>query len=123
MDEDWDRHWNTLCLGILTLATATVGAAFFAGGVANIDLSSNDHDIQILQATKFIFIFGALLVLIRLVGAASKAIFTSSPALEHEGTSKRAQTEYVYLGFTLIIMALIALLVIDFFTGLGAALG
>lgn len=123
MDEDWDRHWNTLSLGILTLATATVGAAFFAGGVANIDLSSNDPGIQILQAIKFVFIFGALLVLIRLVGAASKAIFTSSPDLEQEGTSKRTQTAYVYLGFTPIIMALVALLVIDFFTNLGAALG
>jgi len=104
------------------LATATVGAAFFAGGVANIDLSSNDTGIQILQAIKFVLIFGALLVLIRLVGAASKAIFTSSPDLEQEGTSKRAQTAYVYLGFTLIIMALVALLVIDFFTDLGMAL-
>ena len=123
MDEDWDRHWNTLCLGILTLATATVGAAFFAGGVANIDLSSSDLGIQILQALTFVFIFGALLVLIRLVGAASKVICTSSTDLELEGTTKRAQTAYVYLGFTLIIMALVALLVIEFFTNLGAALG
>ena len=85
-------------------------------------MSSSDIGIQILQAIKFVFIFGALLVLIRLAGAVSKAIFTSSPDLEREGTSKRAQTAYVYLGFALIIMALVALLAIEFFTDLGAAL-
>lgn len=123
MRDEWDRHWNTLCLGVVTLAMATVGAAFFAGGVADTDLSSSDPAMLILQAAKFVFIFGALLILVRLIGAAGKAIFTSSLDLSREGTSKRALVEYVYIGFTIIVIALVAMLVIDLFVQLGAETG
>ena len=122
MNDKWDQHWNTLCLGIVTLSMATVGAAFFAGGFADIDLSSNDLRINILQAIKVVSIFFVLAVLIRLVFASSRAIFTSSQDLRREGTTKRAQTAYVFVGFTLIVMALVALLLIDVFALLAASL-
>ena len=122
MNNQWDMHWNTLCLGIVTLAVATVGAAFFGGGVANTDLSSSDLAVQMLQVTKIVFIFGALLVLIRLISAAGKTVFTSSLDLSREGTSKRAMVAYVYVGFEIIVTALIGILVIDLFLQLGAAI-
>ncbi len=28
--EEWERHWNTISLGIVTVATAAIGVALFA---------------------------------------------------------------------------------------------
>ena len=122
MNGDSDQHWNTLCLGIVAPAMATVGAAFFAGDVARADFSSDNLHIHILQFLKLAYLFLALLILIRLVFAASHAIFTSSLDLARDGTSKRAQTAYVYAEFTLIVVALVGVLLVDFFVGLSAAL-
>jgi len=122
MNAEWDRRWNTVCLGIITIATATVAAAFFAADVANSDFSSQEFAVRILQLAKISTIFIVLLVHLRLVIAASKSIFTSSADLERAGTSKRAQTAYVFEGFIIILMLLVILLVVNLLTDLAVTL-
>ena len=113
MDAEWERHWNTVCLGIITIATATVGAALFASDIASIDLSSKEISVQTLQMLKICAVFVVLAVHLWLVETASESIFTSSADLEYRGTSKRAQAAYAFGGFVIILVSLIGLLVLN----------
>ena len=121
MNGDWDRHWNTLCLGIITLATATVGAAFFAGDIVGIEFSPNDIRTNVLQVVKIVCYIFILLVLVRMVIAGSESIFTPDADLAREGKSKRIQTAYVFEGFILIVVAIAGLLLANLFIDMAAA--
>ena len=37
--QEWERHWNTVCLGIITVASAAVGAALFTADLAEFGTS------------------------------------------------------------------------------------
>ncbi len=122
MDEE-ERHWNQICLGIITIATAVFAAAFFASEIANIDISSDVPTypsekplIRNLQLAKFVIIAIALTVYLRLVVIGGKTIFATPADLSRDGTSKRAGTRYVFLGFCVILLELFILLLIDLLT-------
>ena len=38
-NQEWERHWNTVCLGIVTVVSAAVGAALFTADLAKIGTS------------------------------------------------------------------------------------
>ena len=42
MDFDQDKLWVTVCLGIVTISSAAVGAAFFSAGLADLTVENID---------------------------------------------------------------------------------
>jgi len=123
MNTDWDRHWDTMCLGIITIATAVMGAAFFAADIASISFASKELEARMMEFIKIAPVFIVLLVYLRMVLVARKSIFTASADLERAGTSKREQTAYVFEGFIIIVGLLILLLALNMLTDLAAASG
>ncbi len=117
-NSEWNRHWNTICMGILTIATAVVGAAFFAADIASVVFADKGTVYQFLQAAKVVTIVVVLATYLRMVTISGYAIFTTPGELERQRTSKRAQTAFVFRGLIIILFGLVALLVIDRFADL-----
>ena len=41
MNSQWDRHWNIICLGTITITSAVVGTAFFSANLADLATPAN----------------------------------------------------------------------------------
>ena len=104
---DWERHWNTICLGIVTLATGAVGGALFATDfTTTTGLSLIEYTLTVLAITLY------LVVLAR----GSDAVFSSYQDLIQRGTSKRDKARELYWWFFLELFTLAGLLVADAFS-------
>ena len=106
--QEWERHWNTICLGIVTIATAAVGVALFAADAAEVIASWATYSLAAV----------AVLAYLSVIFLGTNAIFSTSDELEQQGTSKRRMARKLYVWFTLELLALIGLLVLEAFAGL-----
>jgi len=70
--QEWERHWNTICLGIVTVATAAVGVALFAADIAGIVTSWATYSLVVI----------AILAYLSVLFLGSSAIFATSNELE-----------------------------------------
>ena len=107
-NQEWERHWNTICLGIVTVATAAVGVAFFTADVAEIVTSWATYSLAAV----------AILAYLSVLFLGTSAIFSTSDELERQGTSKRRNARKLYVWFTVELLALIGLLIPEAFDGL-----
>ena len=106
--QEWERHWNTICLGIVTVATAAVGVALFTADVADIVTSWATYSLAAL----------AILAYLSVLFLGGSAIFATSNELEQQRTTKRGVARNLYGWFTLELLALIGLLIPEAFDGL-----
>ena len=106
--QEWERHWNTICLGIVTVATAAAGVAFLAADVAEIVTSWATYSLVAI----------AILAYLSVLFLGSKAIFSTSDELERRGTSKRRIARNLYGWFALELLVLVGLLIPEAFAGL-----
>ena len=106
--QEWERHWNTISLGIVTVATAAVGVALFAADVAEIVTSWATYSLAAL----------AILAYLSVLFLGGSAIFATSNELERQRTTKRGVARNLYGWFTLELLALIGLLIPEAFDGL-----
>ena len=100
---DWERHWNTICLGIVTVATAAIGGAFFAADFTTGSVSLPEYVLTIIAIMTY------LIVLIR----GGDTIFSSDTDLQKIGTSKRHRARSLYGWFFLELFALAGLLILN----------
>ena len=103
---DWERHWNTICLGISTIATAVIGAAFFAANIT----------ADVTSGMNLILASIAIVSYLRLVVLSGRTIFTASNDLVRRGTSKRQQAHLVFAWFSVEIVTLIGILINELFS-------
>ena len=106
--QEWEHHWNTICLGIVTIATAAAGVALFAADIADLVTSWPTYSLVLIA------IFAYLSVLLQ----GNKAICSTSDELEQNGTTKRRIARKLYGWFSLEMLSLIGLLVPEAFAGL-----
>ena len=106
--QEWERHWNTICLGIVTVATAAVGVALFAADITEIVTSWATHSLAAV----------AILAYLSVLLLGNRAIFATSDELERRGTSKRRVAQNLYGWFTLELLALVVLLIPEAFANL-----
>ena len=99
--QEWERHWNTICLGVVTIATAAVGIALFAADVAEVVTSWATYSLAII----------AIIAYLNVIYLGGKAIFSTSAELEQKGTSKRGTARNLYRWFVLELLALVGLLI------------
>ena len=53
-NQEWERHWNTICLGIVTIATAAVGVALFTADVVEIVTSWATYSLVIIAILAYL---------------------------------------------------------------------
>lgn len=112
-NQEWDRHWNTICLSIVTIATAAAGVALFAADIAEIVTSWTTYSLVAI----------AILAYLSVLYLGSRAIFTASDELARQGTSKRQLARNLYGWFTLELLVLVGLLIPEAFVSLFQSLG
>ena len=114
-----EEHWNTICLAIVTVATAAVGTAVFASGLTNIDLSSKDLT-QLAPDVAKAFFAGIAIILYVFVGTLSGiAMFRvgDEATPDARADDKRNRTSLIYWLFIAELIALICLLASNVFEG------
>ena len=103
---DWDRHWDTLCLGTVTIATAALGAVIVVAGFSDGSNTGGNDLTSPPRALTTIFASGAFSVYIVLAIIAGLAIFfVRTDNIAGVGL-KRALVSSVYLLFVLQVFAL-----------------
>ena len=115
MDEQWARHWDTICLGTVTIATAVLGAVILLAGGREFALSILYGTPSISEVSRTVSVgIAAILYVILIVLAGISIYIVSGDNAVHIGI-KRWSGFAVYLLFALEVFALATLLM----TGLG----
>ena len=105
---DWERHWSTISLGIVTVATAAIGGAFFAIDVKEI----------VTSLPTFFLIAIAIAIYLQVLSLGERAIFSTQAELVSQGTSKRRVTRLLYRWFFVELFTIAGLLISQASTGL-----
>ena len=110
MDAQWARHWDTICLGTVTIATAVLAAVILLAGGPEIASSILYGIPSILEVAKAVSVGVAaiLYVILIVIAGVSIYIFSGDNAV-HIGI-KRWSGFAVYLLFALEVFALATLL-------------
>ena len=108
---DTERHLSSICLGIVTVATAAIGVALFTSDLAKVDIHVGQNPIWILIVLKVYSAFIAITLYVRLLHAAGRIIVPVPAESRHNSLSPQQQAKFVYALFFGELMALIALLI------------
>ena len=108
---DAERHLSSICLGIVTVATAAIGVALFTSDLANVDIPGGQDPIWIPVVLKVYSAFIAIILYVRLLHAAGGIIVPVPAESRRNGFSPQQQAKFVYTLFFGELMALIALLI------------
>jgi hypothetical protein len=96
-----ERHWSTISLGIITMATAAIGGAVFA-----IDL----EEIVTSLPTYFLMLF-AIVIYFWVLSLGGRAMFATPVELNRQGKSKREATRLLYVAFIVELFAIAGLVI------------
>ena len=110
--QDCERQWNTIALGIVTVATAAVGGALFV-----IERAVAPTSLATTLATYFLELI-ALFAYFYVLILGGRVIFSPSAELRAQGTSKRDLARLLYGWFFVELFALAGPLIGHVFTGL-----
>ena len=105
------RHWDSICLSIVTISTATIGATIVLAGIQ--DLGPNNGTSSIIKG---FLTFFATSFHIALTGITALVIFTRADPDSQERRQRRSLI--VYLLFFTIILLLGGTLITNLFTDL-----
>lgn len=111
-NQDWDRHWSTVSLGIVTIATAAIGGALFA-----IERTTTGTSLTTTLATYFLEVI-AIAVYLYVLILGGRVIFSTSAELSRQRTSKRELTRTLYAWFFIELFVLAGPLIGQAFTRL-----
>ena len=53
---NWERHWSTISLGIVTVATAAIGAAFFAIDLTEVVTSLITYFLVVIAISVYLWV-------------------------------------------------------------------
>ena len=98
--QDCERHWNTIALGIVTVATAAIGGALFV--IERAVAPTSPEATLAMYCLELIAIFAYIYVLI----LGRRVIFSTSVQLHDQKTSKRRLAHLLYGWFFIELFAL-----------------
>ena len=110
--QDCERHWNTIALGIVTVATAAIGGALFV-----IERAVAPTSLEATLATYCLELI-AIVAYLYVLNLGGRVIFSSSTELHDQRTSKRNLTRLLYSWFFVELFALAGPLIGQAVTGL-----
>lgn len=103
-EQDSERHWSTISIGIVTIATAAIGGALFA-----VEPTAASTTLTLL-ATYFLELIAVFVYLYVLV-LGGRVIFASPTELSRQKTSKREVARLQYTWFFVELLAIAGLLI------------
>ena len=111
MDVQWARHWDTICLGTVTIATAVLGAVILLAGGLDIALPISSGTPSVLEVAKAVSagVAAILYLILTTFAGISIYVFPGDNAV-HIGI-KRWIGSAVYLLFVAEVFALALLLI------------
>ena len=96
MHEHWERQWILVCLGVVSIATVALAAAFASADLLSpADTEQDTKDVR-LAAIKFILLFVEAVAYLLLVARARSAMFSTDDQLANLGTDRRRAVRRVY---------------------------
>lgn len=122
MDFDQDKLWVTVCLGIVTISSAAVGAAFFSAGLADLTVENIDATSLAWLLWKFI---GAILVVAihwNMLRRAETAMFATDFDLAKTGTNRREAVRQIFNGLFFVLFGLLLIVALNTMQDLSVSL-
>ena len=117
MDAHWARHWDTICLGTVTIATAVLGAVILLAGGSDVAISLAGGKSSAQETTRAVFAAAAAISYMVLSIAAGMSIYIFSGNSTVHTSIKRWTGFAVYLMFAVEVFALAALLAVNLAAG------
>ena len=111
MDVQWARHWDTICLGTVTIATAVLGAVILLAGGLDIALPISSGAPSPLEVAKAVSAGAAAILYFILATFAGISIYVFSGDDAAHIRIKRWIGAAVYLLFIVEVFALALLLI------------
>ena len=118
MSSENDRHWGTICLGIVTIATAAIGVALFSSGLVDARVPEGTPMGSILLGAKFGSAGLAIGFYLTVMYSASKVIVPAPERLQRDGRTISQQALRVYAYLACQLLALLLMLIANFFLNL-----
>ena len=113
MNPDWERQWITICIGIVTIATAAVGVALSSARLADLAVSATSPEALIWLYCRFITSLFVALIYLTLIRNAEAAIFATDFELARVGTNRREATRQIYQGLFPVLSGLLLLIALN----------
>ena len=113
MPHDNARHWDTLCLGTVTIATAVLGAIILVLGGSNIAVPTVAADYSVPDVARALLGGAAVSAYLALVGTAGLAIYRVRGRRAARRGLKRRLGYWVYRLFVAEIIALALMLAVN----------
>lgn len=113
MPTDSNRHWDTVCLGTVTIATAVLGVVVLVAGGSDITVAASPSQYTIPGVSKALLAAAAIVVYLGLVGTAGLAIYRVNGRRAARRGLKRRIANLVYWLFAAEIIALALMLAVD----------
>ena len=111
MPVESDRHWDALCIGIVTIATAALGTVIFVADIYNVSATSAGRPIS--ELTKVGFAGLAIILYLAMTMMSGVAIFFADRYDETKPDAKRRLTFVVYALFVAEVFTLSILLAVN----------
>lgn len=123
MVSEKDRHWGTICLGIVTIATAAIGAALFGSDILDARIpNANLQAVAFLMGTKYGAAGLAIGFYVVILFNASMVIVPMPESLHKDGLTILQRVLRVYTYLVCELLALLLMLIANFLLNLLAQL-
>ncbi len=119
MLSEQDSHWGTICLGIVTIATAAIGVALFSSNILDANIpNANPLAVAFLLGVKYGAAAFAVGFYVEILFDASKVIVPAPERLQRDGRTISQQALRVYAYLVCELLALLFMLIANFFLNL-----
>ena len=108
-----NQHWDSLCLGTVTIATAALGVVVLAAGGSDVTVFTPLQELTVTGATRASFAAIAVIAYLVLVGTAGVAIYRVPGPSSLRQEIKRRLGNWVYWLFAVEIGALAFMLAVN----------
>ena len=113
MGFDWDNFWVTICLGILAIASAALGAAFFSAGLVNLATTDVSEWSLFWFWCKSVGAVFVVAVYWHMLSRAETAIFATEIELARLGTNRREVVRHIFNGLFFIVFGLLLIVAMN----------
>lgn len=119
MPSEQIRHWGTIGLGIVTIATAAIGGALFGSDILDANIpNANLQAVAFLLGVKYGAAAIAISFYVKILFDASRVIVPAPARLQNDGRSISQQALRVYAYLVCELLALLLMLIANFLLNL-----
>ena len=113
MPSEPERYWGSICLGIVTIATAAIGVALFSSGLVDAQIPKDGPVSVILIGIKYGSAVFAIGLYLGALFVARRIIVPAAERLQRGGSTTAERVLRIYALFFCELLALLILLVAD----------